>query len=69
MGKEIKKIINTRPKIALVVLCFITLIAEGIIKNYLIMGLMWSGLVVFGLVVLVIEIKDWRNDVKKENKR
>jgi len=63
MEKEIK---NTRPKIALVILSFVTLIAEGFIKNSLLMGLLWSGLVVFGMVVLVIEIKVWRNDVKKE---
>ncbi len=65
MGKEIT---NTNPKIALVILCFVTLIAEGFIKKYLLMGLIWGGLVVFGLAVLIIEIKDWKNESKAKIK-
>ena len=61
-----KEIANANLKITLVVLCFVTLIVEGIVKNYLLMGLMWSGLVVFGTVVLIMEIKDWKKDKEIE---
>ena len=29
---------------------------------------MWSSLAIYGLVVLVIEIKNWQHNAKKEDK-
>ena len=63
-----REMTNTNPKIVLVVLCIVNLIVEGFIKNLLLTGLMWSGLVVFGLILLIIEIKDWKNESKEKIK-
>ncbi len=33
-------------------------------KGFMALFLMWSGLVVFGLILLIIEIKDWKDENK-----
>ena len=56
-----KEIANTSLKIILVVLFFITLLLEVMIKHSLLISFFWSFLVIFGALVLVMEIKDWNN--------
>ncbi|MCP6719593.1 MAG: hypothetical protein KJI71_05250 [Patescibacteria group bacterium] len=56
-----KEIVNVNLKIILVVLCFVTLLVEVMIKHSLLIGLLWSILVIFGAVVLVMEIKGLNN--------
>ncbi|KKN31978.1 hypothetical protein LCGC14_0818580 [marine sediment metagenome] len=58
MKKEISKV---SLKMILVVLFFFTLIVEVMIKHSFLISLCWSILVIFGAVVLVMEIKDWNN--------